>query len=241
MTSPSTPASHNIRLFTLLPLGTRPGLATLLGALDEAKLPPTHYGREERSRTAFDREQVLATTVAEAPTAVALIRRTSPNYVCWVGAYDKGLSGITIETGIAKDPHVLYDLADKLALALKAEHGVINPKFQGHGKFNAAGKIEQRWLQEFGPLYPGARNWYGLHMQRLFGAQRLRRASGVFVETPWGAVRIDLVADPWKADIETLETRQREATAVLAEAQVLGDYSDPDEVRRGPKWIPIPE
>lgn len=236
----STPVSHNVRLFTLVPLGKRPGLTALLDALDAARLAPTHYGRDERSKTAFERDPVLDRTVAGAPTALALIRRKPPSYVCWLDASKKGLAGVSIETGAVKDPRAVYDLADRLALALAIEHGVVNPKFEGHGKFNAAGKIELQWLQDFGPLYPGARNWYGLHMQKLFG-DALRRTGGALADMPWGAVRLDLVADPWGADVESLERRQREAIAALADAKVLGDYSDPDDIQRGPRWKPIPE
>lgn len=237
----SSPESHNVRLFTLVPLGKRPGLTALLDVLDAARLAPTHHGRDERARTAFDRAAVLDATVAKAPTALALIRRKSPSYVCWLDASKKGLAGVSIETGVVKDPRTVYDLADQLAAALKIEHGVVAPVCKGHGTFNASGRIELQWLQQFGPLYPGARNWYGLHMQKLLGAERLRAAGGVLSETAWGAVRFDLVAEPWLAEIETLEQRQREAIAALAPAQVLGDYRVPNDIQRGPRWKPIPE
>jgi hypothetical protein len=77
-------------------------------------------------------------------------------------------------------------------------------------------------------------------MVALIGEERIRSA-GVATPLSWGGLRLDLVAEPWTADIATLKERQSTAVAAIAPSQVLGDYSHPVKYKPGARWVPIPE
>jgi hypothetical protein len=74
----------------------------------------------------------------------------------------------------------------------------------------------------------------------LVGEARFASAGGVLHETAWGALCLDLVADPESARFTTLARRQREAFAALSPSGAFGDYSHPVIKKPGPRWRPIP-
>jgi hypothetical protein len=232
--------AHRIRIFTTVRLGEREHLEAVFDALAQAKLEPTHAGEREYSLTAFERAQTVAAIVGGTQRVLELARRKAPRYTAGLRAQDAGLTSIAIDVGAHPRPQVIYELGDRLAERFRADYGVVHPVVRDGTDFGSAGNMELGWLQSYGPLDVGVRTWYGPHLAALIG-EELIRAAGVATPLPWGGLRLDLVAEPWAADIDTLKQRQAEAIAALAPAQVLGDYSHPVTYKPSARWVPIPE
>ena len=236
----SSADAHHIRIFTAVRLGERDHLEAVFDALAQAKLEPTHAGERENSLAAFDRAQTVAAIVGGSQRVLALARRKAPRYTAVLRAQDSGLTSIAIDVGAHPRPHAIYEVGDHLAERFRADYGVVHPDVQDGTRFRAAGNMELGWLRSYGPLSVAARTWYGPHLAELIG-EELILAAGVATALPWGGLRLDLVPEPWAADIDTLKQRQAEAIAALAPAQVLGDYSHPVTYKPSARWVPIPE
>lgn len=235
------PEQYRIKLFTRERLGGARPLGTLLDLLHRHGLDPTHADYELPTKGRFDREALMAAVTGGRQRIVVLARRKAPTATIVTHAQSSGLTAIGIElAGTLADAELPYRLGDDLAAAFAVEHGVVHPSYPGKWDFNAAGSIELHMLQEFGPLWPAARTWYGPHMLGLLGPA-LARAGGEQVKTPWGAVRVDLMPTPWTAAYGTLVKRQAELQKALAGTGIFGDYRHPIRHRRGPRWTPIPD
>lgn len=239
MTSPAADA-HQIRVFTMVRLGDRANLEAVLDILAEAKLDPTHAGERESALAAFERPATVEAITSGQQRVLTLARRKAPRYTATLRAQRTGLTTIAIEASANPRPETLYQLGDRLAERVRAVYGVVHPDVQDGTTFGGAGNIELGWLRDYGPLSVAARTWYGTHLTHLLGEARIR-AAGTATPLSWGGMRLDLVAEPWAADIATLRQRQTEALAVLEPAEVLGDYSDPITYKPSARWVPIPE
>jgi hypothetical protein len=240
MISPLADA-HNIRIFTMARLGERANLEAVLDLLAEAKLEPTHAGPRENELHAFDRAATVDAITSGQHHLLCLARRKAPRYTGGLLAQRRaGLTDISIEGCAHPKPEILYTLGDTLAARFRAPYAVAHPEIVDGTKFRGAGAITTDWLQNYGPMLVASRTWYGTHLTDLIGEDRIR-AAGIATSLPWGGLRLDLVAEPWAADIATLKQRQAEAVAALEPAQVLGNYTHPVIRKPGARWVPIPE
>jgi hypothetical protein len=219
-------------------LGERAHLDAVLDLLAGAGLEPTHAGERENELVAFDRAATVDAITSGRRRLLSLARRKAPRYTATLRAQRAGLTSIAIDAGANPRPETLYQLGDQLAERFRAAYGVVHP--DDGTRFRAAGNMELGWLQDYGPLSVAARTWYGAHLTGLIGAERIR-AAGTATPLSWGGMRLDLVPEPWTADIATLKQRQAEAIAVLEPAQVLGNYSHPVTYKPSARWVPIPE
>ncbi len=234
------PASYRVRILTTTPLATSAGLTRLFDTLAELGLTPTHQGVDERAREPFDRETLVA-AISARPHAFALARRKAPTYSASISAQPAGeLGAVQLDFPGSQDASAVFAVGDRLAEVFRAEHGLVHPTFEGEGQFNSASVLEAGRLQQYGLKAPGARTWYGPHLRGLVGEARFASAGGVLHETAWGALCLDLVADPESARFTTLARRQREAFAALSPSGAFGDYSHPVIKKPGPRWRPIP-
>lgn len=238
MTSSAADA-HHVRIFTTVRLGERVNLEAVLDVLADAKLEPTHAGERENAVAAFERAATVEAITSGKQRVLVLARRKAPRYTATLRAQATGLTSIAIEASTHPRPETLYQLGDRLAERFRAVYGIVHPDALD-GKFRKAGNIELGWLRAYGPLSVAARTWYGAHLTHLLGEERIR-AAGTATPLAWGGMRLDLVAEPWAAELATLKQRQVEALAVLEPAQVLGDYSHPVTYKPSARWVPIPE
>ncbi len=72
-----------------------------------------------------------------------------------------------------------------------------------------------------GPRGLTMRTWIGPHYVSQFGDERLRTTPVDVAATRWGGYRLDLVPEPWDADLPTLLAAWRRGMAHLAVAGVL--------------------
>jgi hypothetical protein len=86
-----------------------------------------------------------------------------------------------------------------------------------------------------------ARTWFGSHLVKLIGRERLYECGGYVQDTTWGGIRLDLVEEPWNADAETLSIAQKKTRQNLESSAVFGDYSRVLRYKPGTNWEPIPQ
>src|SRR5690606_12385225 len=72
-----------------------------------------------------------------------------------------------------------------------------------------------------GPTGLAMRSYIGPHFASQFGTQRLDSLPLVVEKQAWGGYRIDLVPEPWNADLPTLLDAWRKGMAHLEPAQVF--------------------
>jgi hypothetical protein len=247
---PDMPDAVYVTMITQVPLRTREGLERLLDAFESIEeLAPTNWGRDERARDPYDRAALITEVSALKSESYmpGLHRRKPPRYQAYFTASDSGLKMVKVEFGSSlrkKDMALVFKLGSILANALEPEYGFVHAVWRDQdekGLYSISNVVTARKLQECGLLRPPARTWYGAHIVKLIGRDRLDETGVPIKETPWGGVELNLVADPWEADFETLNARQEKVMSVLEPAGVFGDYSSWHDCKPGPKWKPIPE
>lgn len=238
-----------ITMMTLMPLGTASGLARLLDAFEhQPTTMPTHWGMDERARNPYDRAAMIAGVTEEANNILVpgLHRRKPPRYQAYFAAYDSGLNYVKIDFGSSLKPADLarvFVLGDTLAEQLTVEFGLVHLIWrlgEQSQNYSAAGVIKARDLQQYGLKAPCARTWFGPHLVRLLGRDRLAATGAPQHDTAWGAVQFDLTEQPWTADFATLSARQNEVMTRLQPSGIFGDYSNMIRYQPGPRWEPIP-
>jgi hypothetical protein len=96
-------------------------------------------------------------------------------------------------------------------------------------------------VQEHGLDGLAATTWFGPFFVDRIGADRLARA-GAVVDDLVGAVRLDLVPDPWDAAPRTLLDAKRRAMEMLAPSGIFAEVDFRPSPRHrptpGPRWSP---
>jgi hypothetical protein len=130
-----------------------------------------------------------------------------------------------------------------LARHLTPLFGTAHPVWLGKGQdYNAASVLCDKELRQFGPGSLCARTWFGPHLVKLIGRERLAGAVHSLIDLPAGVVQADLLPEPWAHDISDLAPARVRGMAVLAEAEVFGDYSVRRHTKAGRLWAcPQPE
>ena len=244
----SVPDTIQIYVATRVSPLTDAGLQGLLDAFAaEPALAPTHWGKDERENRPFDQESISP----DGDWFFCVRRSVPPRYLAHVDAlrtrqHPKGLCHVKVTFGAKvrqKDLASVFRLGTALATNLRAEYGLVHPIWrlgEDSQSYSAAGIVRFVDLQPYGPPGIAALSWFGQHLIRLFGRDRLLGAGVPARETPWGGIEIALTDRPWSADFQTLRARQQAVMEALRPADVFGRYDDL-EPRQGPNWVPIPE
>ena len=224
------------------------GLQGLLDAFDaEAALTPTHWGKDERENRPYDRRSLAL----DGDWFFCVKRSAPPRYRGHVDAlgahrHPKGLCHlkVTFDGKIRqKDVAPIFRLGAALATNLRAEYGLVHPIWhlgEESQRYSAAGIVRFIDFQPYGPPGVAALTWFGPHLIRLFGRERLLGAGVPVRETPWGGIEMALTDTPWSADFQALKSRQQAVMQALSPAEVFGRYDDL-EPGPGANWVPIPE
>jgi hypothetical protein len=239
----ATPDFVRLTMFSWVSLQSKQGLGDLIDLLAEHNLTPTHTGSDERAKGKFDRDALIdKVTAADKGVMVVLVKKKEPAYYAHFFAKRKGLTKLMVEWKPAPPELVdAFRLGEDLATLFRAEFGMVQPMFRGHDDFNRYGIMEVDWLTRNGPSGVAARNFYGAYMTKAIGMDRLKKSKAALRELKYGGVELDLVTDPWTANLETLKRRQKETMAALAPSGIFGDYSNSPFFKPAPNWKPIPE
>ena len=250
----SVPDAIHIYVATRMSPVADVGLRGLLDAFGaEDALTPTHWAKDERENRPYDRDtsRMMGLISANRDWFFCVKRSTPPCYLAYANALQAldrpgGLCHVkvTFESKIRqRDVAPIFRLGTELAANLKAEYGLVHSIWrlgERSQSYSAAGIVVPGELQPYGPPGVAARTWFGPHLTRLFGQDRLLNAGVPARETSWGGVEMELVERPWSADFEALSARQQAVMETLGPADVFARY-DGIEARQGPNWVPIPE
>jgi hypothetical protein len=238
-----------IRLFCAGTLRKEPRQTLLLQTLaSSGDLAPTHCGRTEVRLTDFSPAAVKEMLGTAGYGSVFVTRKEIPRWQGYLTEFPAAVSVIGIDaTGklSARRRNAYYDLATSLAAQLSVDFGFVHsiPETKTGGSapaYATSGNIGAEQLQQFGPRSLYARTWLGPHLLQLIGAERLTRLPAVHRTTSWGAVELDLVENPWDADVAQLAAQQSAVVETLARSGIFGDYSSPNEPVAGPRWTGFP-
>lgn len=240
----SLPEAIHIVMLTQISLRSRSNLGQLLDVLENVeKLAPTNWGPDERARNIYDREEMIAEVSSMDEFSVVGLRRAKPpRYSGYFWAGDAGLKMLKLEFGSGvrqSDLPLIFKLGDGLADVLEPEYGFVHliwRKEDPEGTYSAASVITGDKFQACGPKPPVARTWFGPHLVKLIGHDLLESVGGPTETLPWGAIRLDLAAEPWEANFKTLSEKRLEITERLSKSGVFGDYTDWHDCKPGPQW-----
>lgn len=227
--------------------------AGINGALLDAFEPdftPTRASADEHARDPYRRDALLAAIVAARKELagtfrpIGVVRTTAPEY----SGYFRSRSGpmlsylsLSFDDVARSEVAPILALGDRLAAVLKVDYGTAHLTFpEATPLYNGSGGTLPKDLQKFGPRPLGARTWLAPHIVGLIGRDRLD-ASGVHVTpTPWGALRVDLLADLARQPREALEAKRSEVMASLADTGVFAGYQPGTLMKKAPNWKPFP-
>jgi hypothetical protein len=232
-------------------LGTRPlfvrsELSQVLRAFEaDDGLAPRTWSFGAGGEQPYDRDALLAvvTEHAEQPLAqptLQLRRRHDPGYAATLEIGARPALQIELDPGMsAEDRPRAFGLADAIADACRPDWGA------AHAWTAAAPErvqIRRPWVSDderdaalmlssatlapiqyyrLGPLGLAMRTYIGPHFVKQLGADRLRGLPLIVEERPWRGFRIDLVREPWSAELPALLQPWRAGMAHLAVAGVL--------------------
>jgi hypothetical protein len=235
-----------IRVFTRNLLRSPVGLASLLAAFESIEeLRPTHWKCLQKSGGRYDRKQVMdeVLSLSQDFAVPDIIRRKPVRYSAYFSAWNAGLKDVVINfLPPVRQLELVFRLCDALAEGLEAEFGLVHPYWdlgERSQEYSASGLISLGELQRYGPRAVCARTWFGPHLLKLIGSERLGSCGGCVHPTSWGGVRVDLLDPPWNGTFETLHVQQQAVMARLHPTGVFGDYSRFLHFKPGPSWEPI--
>jgi hypothetical protein len=134
----------------------------------------------------------------------------------------------------------LFDVSDRLADAFHPDIGITHV----WRRVRAVDKLDDPWATDderdaelmyraallsandyyaTGPYGLGMRTYLGPHYVEQFGREQIESLPLVVTKLAWGGYRIDLVAEPWKANVATLVAAWRAGMSHLSAAKVFAE------------------
>jgi hypothetical protein len=246
------PDRVSLELYTWHPLIKKDGLTSLLEAFESASdLAPTHWCSDDQEDPKaiyhlYTRDLFLAEvgTLGEYSDIPTLIRNKDSKYSVYLT--NNGLNELSQvdiefdEDSRIKDLHQIFAWGDVLASSVEAELAFLDPFWDSiNYEYVHSRSLSTKEFQSCGLSSISARNWFGPHLVKLIGRDRLCDCGGHIQDTDWGGIRLDLVKDPWLADAEALSNAQKTVRQNLESTGVFGDFAKMLRFKAGEKWVPI--
>jgi hypothetical protein len=136
----------------------------------------------------------------------------------------------------------VFDFGSSLANVVRPELACINLVFDHEDLHKLICPLRERDLQTNGVPPIGIRTWMGQHIVKQIGSDRLKNCGAIVRETAWGGIEMDLIEQPWLADLDTLFAAKTQIMSNLEPSGAFGDYSryPMPLYSPAPNWIPIP-
>jgi hypothetical protein len=247
------PDRIELNIFSWNSLLHKANLSSLLQAFESySDLVPTHYSSDdsESPKAAYypyscQKFLDVVSNFDEFEEFPILYRKEGLQYEAQLSNNGSKLNSVSVmlNAGLKmKDLPQIFDWSDSISSSLEAEFACVDPFWDDvdYEYMHSAG-IRAKDFQANGLVSISARNWFGPHLVKLIGRERINKCGGHIRETDRGGVILDLVEDPWKADAEKLSIAQKEIRKNLEESEVFGDYSKVLRFKPGNKWAPIPQ
>lgn len=242
------PDRIDLEVFTWHSLRSKDDLDCLLSALETSDLAPTHWGLTEPVRNQYDRNAVIAGVSAtgshELYTPSLHRRKAAPRYEAFFSTSSEDLNFVNSKFQNALDIKCLsqiFALGDTLAENLEAELAFVHPIWYETNQVNLSPYVKVRDLQKYGLRSIGARTWLGPFLVKTIGRDLLYSCGAYAQDTSWGGIRLDLVKDPWQADVEALSDAQAKVMQNLDSSGIFGDYTNVLAHKPGNNWKSIPQ
>lgn len=219
----------------------------LSGLEAEPLAAPTHANQDERKRLPYDRDAMVSGASGRKYADVKLWRAKPPKFSDGLlTAARQNYNTLRLDYGpLSKEAQVaaLFETWTRLSQQLEVEFGFIHNWFKlgtpESQLYNLGIRVSFGFMQQLGLCGIHPRTFFGRDLTGFIGRERLLSLN-FSKPTSWGGVQLDLVADPWAADFETLARRQREVLDIFRGWGFVGDYRpvvDTDKLP-GPSWTP---
>jgi hypothetical protein len=217
----------------------RDALSPIIQTLAAAPLfAPETWGLDERSAFPFDLKRAISNANGKASQFMLQLRRKRRlKYTAFIRLSDRPAFAIELseKTPAADWPH-LFALGDLLTAAYQPDIAwahlfakVKPPLTSTEGETQrlmdiGVGAFDHHYI-DYGPGGLGLRTYFGPRIISLFGRDLLLSTPAQITELDWGGIRLDLVAEPWKAAQGDLRAAWRAAMEHLRPAQVFAEMT----------------
>ena len=241
------PFSATIMMVGTTALFVRARLERLLDAIEhEAIFAPTDWGLDERRSDPYATAGILGFLAerGERPmsqTEIFLRRKQRPRYRATLSLSREPRISFDIDPQLTVAQRAaMFDFADVLADQFQPDWGVahlayeLRPQHRDTEPWQDADERDAEllysaaWIAPVdyfveGPRGLGMRTYIGPHFVEQLGRERVESLPLVVTKLSWGGYRVDLVAEPWKADVRMLLPLWRRGMAHLRDAKVLAE------------------
>jgi hypothetical protein len=235
----------NVKLLYPVNTGHPDEMERVLQALEaEPFAAPTHGNRDPKKRTPYERAALLQSLAGRPISGLHLWRSKTPKYSNgYLSANDRTHNNLRADyagDGL-KEAHLaeLFSTWTRLAEATHTEFGFVHCLFENDRSeaYNYGVRLNFKDLRDCGFLKLYARTWFGTDLTKIIGEKRLLALPNTR-RTSWGGVELDLVAQPWRADFDTLFRSQQELVEIFESWGLMGNYSNIVQTLAGPSWTP---
>ncbi len=231
----------NINLLFPVDTGVPSEISRVLGLLESEELAaPTHASRDPRKREPYDRQRLLDALAGRRISGLHLWRSKAPKYSNgYVSANCRTHNHVTVDYAGAglKEARLaeLFATWTRLAEATRTEFGFVHCLFNNERSdaYNYGIRVKFSDLRDFGLKTLHARTWFGTDLTMIIGEKRLLALPNTR-KTSWGGVELDLVAQPWLADFDTLFKRQQELIDIFKSWGLMGNLPTSCRLSPGP-------
>ena len=210
-------------------------LESLLDTFEANRLfAPKDWGLDERAHEPYSHTRVAKVAEGKPSDDLIFLRRPRQLKQTTILRLDER-PGAATELSLKTPPsdwHHLFSLGDALAAAYQPDIAWVHIYSDAPPPFTTEAQ-ELKYLMDAGvtgfsvgyrdngPGGLGLRTYIGPRLIELFGRELLLATPAVVAELPWGGACIDLVDQPWQADLAALASAWRVAMDYLRPAEVF--------------------
>jgi hypothetical protein len=239
-----------------------PELAALLDVFEkEPALAPTHWGHDERAKTKYDRQELLALAPPEGArfSELWLHRKPAPAYS---GSFSTKTGLFCFLNFAFADSlprnywEFFFAASDRIADVARPRYGVTHMLVPAPWPWKSETERIHRWMHfgtqptpvrvnPSGPIGLGHVTYFGPQLAALFGESFLAQAPLTVEKTAWGGFKLSLPSPLQEVPFPEQLERWRQAMDYLGEAKVLATPMFHDDARTvsfqpGEAWLKRP-
>jgi uncharacterized protein YjbI with pentapeptide repeats len=238
MTTPHVPPWRaRLELFGWQAFYRRPVREAVLAALDTlGPLGPDHAGTGDAAPRPIDRQRLVRDPLGPGPAVLEVARLQQPGWEALMNLGDRAWMRILVPAATLKSTgaRLWFDLGDALVDALQPDIAFVHLEPDWPSERAESDPVKRRLdagvpagddYYEHGPGGLALRTCFGPRWIRQLGESRLAALAppAMLRRSPNGCVCIDLVADPWDADVQSVLRSYERAMDVLRPSGVFAE------------------